>query len=156
MRVRDIMTQPMQTCRLETDLGAASRRMCETGCGALGVLDDHGRLAGVLTDRDLAMAIGNMKRNAAHIAAHEAMTRQVHTCMADEAVRAVLERMAARKIRRLPVVDARGEVEGMVSIDDVILWSVHQGGIGTGELAAALRSICAPRTLVTEPDLPDL
>lgn len=156
MRVRDIMTQPIQTCRIETDLGTASRRMREMGCGALGVLDPEGRLAGMITDRDLALAIGDRRRNASHIAVHDAMTRRVHTCEPDETVHRALERMAVKKVRRLPVVDAEGGVHGMLSIDDIILWSVHSGGIGAGELAAALRAICAPRTLVTEARTPDL
>ena len=68
------MTTPPQTCLLDTSLAIVSRRMKETGCGTLIVLDHRGKPAGMLTDRDLALAIGESKRNASHIAAHEAMT----------------------------------------------------------------------------------
>lgn len=54
MKVRDIMIQPVQTCTTEMNLAATSRRMNETGCGTLAVLK-AGRLAGILTDRDLAL-----------------------------------------------------------------------------------------------------
>jgi CBS domain-containing protein len=156
MKVRDIMTQPLQTCRLETDLGTASRRMRETGCGALAVIDARGRLAGIITDRDLALAIGDRMRIASHIAVRDAMSQRVYACAPDESVHEALARMAAHKVRRLPVVEDSGEIAGMLSIDDIVLWSVHKGGIGTIELTTALRSICAPRTLVTTPDVPEL
>ena len=93
MKVREIMTQPPHTCRLETSLGLASRRMKETDSGTLAVLDHRGRVAGILTDRDLAMAIGKTNRNPSHITAEEAMTGHIHSCAPDENVKAALERM---------------------------------------------------------------
>ena len=47
------------------------------------------------------------------------------------------------KGRRLPVVDAGGTIEGMLSIDDIILWGLGHGGIKRKPLVNALRSICA-------------
>lgn len=143
MKVRDIMTQPPQTCRLETSLGVASRRMSDTDCGTLVVLDQRGRVAGILTDRDLAMAIGTTNRNAAHILAHEAMTPHVHTCSADQDLVAALERMTETRVRRLPVVTSDGDLLGMLSIDDLILWGAQHGGVTRKELVRALRAICA-------------
>jgi CBS domain-containing protein len=64
MQVQDIMTRPPQTCTVDIDLGAASRRLKETGCGVLVVLDHRGRLTGIVTDRDLALAIGDLREPA--------------------------------------------------------------------------------------------
>jgi CBS domain-containing protein len=154
MKVRDIMTKPPQTCRLETPLGLASRRMKETDCGTLAVLDHHGRLAGILTDRDLAVAMGKTNRNPSHITAEEAMTGQVHTCAPDENVRAALERMTDFRVRRLPVVESNGDLQGMLSVDDIIMWGVEQGGVSSKDLVRALRAICSehvPPPNVVEP-----
>ena len=59
MKVQDVMTQPAHTCTINMDLAAAGRRMNYTGCGTLVVLN-KGRLAGILTDRDLALSMGKV------------------------------------------------------------------------------------------------
>jgi CBS domain-containing protein len=145
MKVRDIMTQPPETCRLDTDLRTAIRHMRETGCGSLAVMDRHGKLAGILTDRDLAMALGDTNRNAWHVLAHEAMTKHVRTCSPDDDLHEALKEMASAKVRRLPVVTADGDLEGVLSIDDVILWGAGQGGVTPAEVLTALRAVVAAR-----------
>ena len=153
MKVREVMTRPPLTCRRDTTLATASRRMRDTGCGSLAVLDDRGRLAGILTDRDIAIAVADEDRQPAPRRVEEAMTHPVHTCHPEDDVHAALERMASEKVRRLPVVDD-GDLKGMISIDDIALWGVQHGGVTTQALARALRSICARRTACTESDLP--
>jgi CBS domain-containing protein len=143
MKVRDIMTQPLHTCRLETSLGDVSRRMKETGCGTLTVLDHRGRPVGILTDRDLALAIGQSDRGPAHIQAREVMTRHVYTCAPEESLRAALERMSEARVRRLPVTTVDGDLQGLLSIDDIILWGIQPGGVTRKALTRALRAICA-------------
>ena len=150
MKVRDIMTQPPHTCRLDTDLSTASRRMKEFDCGFLPVLDQHGRVTGVLTDRDIAIAVGDRRRSASHVLAREAMSSKVHTCLPDEDIHRVLTRMATWHLRRLPVVTVDDDLMGVVSIDDIILWGVEQGGVSAKELAGALRSICEPKDAAAE------
>ena len=53
MRVRDMMTRDVATCRTGDDLGTAGKLMAETGCGCLPVSDDGRKLVGFLTDRDV-------------------------------------------------------------------------------------------------------
>ena len=154
MRVRNIMTQPPETCHIETTLAAASRHMRETGCGTLAVLDAGGRLAGILTDRDLALAVGDTRREASRVAVDKAMTHHVETCRPDDDLRLALERMAAAKVRRLPVVDGDGDLKGLLSIDDIILWGLQDGAVGMHNLMKALRSIVSPRGAALEPELP--
>ena len=143
MKVSDIMTQPPNTCRLETSLGIASRRLKETGCGALVVIGNRGSVVGILTDRDLAIAIETTNRNPSHVSAHEAMTRDVCTCSPDENVSRALERMAEAKVRQLAVVASDGDLQGILSIDDIILWGVQHGGVTRENLVRALRAICS-------------
>jgi CBS domain-containing protein len=154
MKVRELMTQPPELCRLDTSLTTASRRMQETGCGTLAVIDSKGRLAGILTDRDLAMAVGLTPRDISRVPVDKAMTHHVHTCAPDDDVDAAMARMAAARIRRLPVVDSDGDVKGLISIDDIILWGVSQGGVTMQALTGALRAICSPRTIRAEPEMP--
>ena len=145
MKAKHIMTQPPQTCTVDMNLAAASRRMKETGSGTLAVLNRHGRLAGIVTDRDLALAIGDA-RDLSVIAVAKVMSHPVHTCEPDEDVHAVLDTMSRFKVRRLPVVGEEGAVDGMISIDDIILWGVPRSAVSLRALVTALRSLCSAST----------
>jgi CBS domain-containing protein len=91
MKVRDIMTRDMVSCQKETDVATAARLMLEGRFGTLPVVDAHGRLAGIITDRDIAMAAATRQRNASHIAVHEAMSQRVRSCFADDDLPAALK-----------------------------------------------------------------
>ena len=155
MKVHSIMTQPPQTCLLETPLAVASRQMEDTGCGTLVVLDDHDRVAGILTDRDLAIAIGKSDRHPSLITAQQAMTETVYTCSPDDRVSAALERMAGAKVRRLPVVTPDGDLKGMLSIDDITLWGVPDG-VTRKELVRALRTMSQARAPALQVEMLDV
>jgi predicted transcriptional regulator len=71
------------------------------------------------------------------------MSRPVHTCRPEDDVRVALERMANARVRRLPVVAEDGDVKGLVSIDDLVLWGLQSSGVGMHALIAALRALCA-------------
>jgi CBS domain-containing protein len=140
MKVRDIMMRPPQTCPATMSLPAASRRMHDCGCGTLIALDSHGRLAGILTDRDLALAVGRLDPTSATVA--DAMTRRVHVCAPDTGLAEALDAMARHKVRRLPAVTADGDPQGIISIDDITLWGV-QDGVSVETLICAWRRICS-------------
>jgi CBS domain-containing protein len=140
MKVHDVMTQPPQTCSLATTMAEASRRMKGAGCGSLVVLNHHGRLAGIITDRDIALAVGEV-HDTSRATVEQVMTRAVHTCRADDDVKDALNAMAASGVRRLPVVDGTGSVAGMISLDDIVLWGVPESAVGLHALIAALRRI---------------
>jgi signal-transduction protein with cAMP-binding, CBS, and nucleotidyltransferase domain len=116
--------------------------MEDSGCGTLVVVDRQ-KVAGILTDRDVVMALGRTDIPPSRIAVTEAMTRNVYFCSPDEMISSALTRMANARVRRLPVVDAAGHVEGVVSIDDIVLWGMQRGGVTRHELVDALRAICA-------------
>ena len=78
------------------------------------------------------------------------MTPNVRTCLPDDNLAVALERMSEEKVRRLPVVDAEGSIEGMLSIDDIILWGLGRRGIKRKALVKALRSICAAHNRMFE------
>ena len=157
MTVHDIMSAPPRTCRVETTLAAASARMRQTATGMLVVLNDHGRVAGVATDRDLAIAIGATTQGDVrehHVG--EVMTRRVHSCRETDAVGRALRTMTAAHIRRLPVLGEGGDLVGVLSIDDIILWAVTRRGVSATALAGALRGICLHRPAEDDADGPVL
>ena len=152
MKVRDVMTQPAFTCTPETPLDEASRLMEQAGCGTLAVVDDGKRLTGILTDRDLALAIGKMMVHPSRMAVREAMTQPVFTCRSNEPLSAAMERMADARVRRLPVVDDEGRVLGVLSIDDIVLWAAPAGDLKRKTLLKALRAICAAHHPMFDPE----
>ena len=97
MNARDVMTRPAYTCRLDTTLDEASRFMEENACGTLIVLDGAGQLAGILTDRDLALTIGRTESRPSDVSVVGAMTRNVHTCLPNDDLSVALGRMSDAK-----------------------------------------------------------
>ena len=145
MKVRDIMTQPAVTCAPETTVATAGHLMENQGCGILPVVDLRRRLLGVVTDRDLLLALAGTERNAAHVTVQEAMKRTVTTCTEDDELRIALEAMRRTAVRRLPVVDRDGHAIGILSIDDVVRWGVAPEGLRAAHVIDALEQICERR-----------
>jgi CBS domain-containing protein len=146
------MRQPALTCPATMTLASAADRMRTSGCGTLAVLDGHGRLAGIVTDRDLALAISRAAE-APQITMAEVMTSRVHICGPDDDLRQALAEMRRWKVRRLPVVDRQGDVIGMISVDDIALWGLGESGVSSEELIAALRAICVKDAAVLQDTL---
>jgi CBS domain-containing protein len=142
MKVRDLMTSDVKTCRPDTNLAEAVKDMWERDCGALPVVNDEGRVTGMITDRDICIAVATRGRSADRIAVREVARNQAHTCQPDDDAMVAIEAMKAHKIRRLPVVDADGHVRGIVSLNDIV---THAGAASPADVVSALASICEHR-----------
>ena len=62
MRVRDLMTKTVVFCRHETNLAAATALMWDNDCGTLPVVSESGKVIGIITDRDICIALGTRNR----------------------------------------------------------------------------------------------
>jgi len=147
MKVKDIMSHPPCSCSLNTNVSDAGALMQKHHCGVLPVLSLHGVLVGMVTDRDLCLATAARRRSATAVAVHEAMTTRLVTCRPDDDVKDALESMATSGVRRLPVVDDRGRLAGLLSIDDVIVAGEAQEGVTDTEIVETLRMIYKRRVL---------
>ncbi|MEV0665855.1 cyclic nucleotide-binding/CBS domain-containing protein [Actinomadura luteofluorescens] len=117
MRVSNVYRPTVFTCRADEPLADVARRMIEREVGALAVLDGE-RVAGIITERDLAGALASSPDPASQEAAGYASTR-VETAALDEDARDVALRMLEAGIRHLPV-DDHGRLVGMVSMRDLL------------------------------------
>ena len=116
MLVRDVMTGAAVTDSATDTLRSAAERMWREQTGSLLVMDG-GRLAGIITERDLLRAVA-LGADLATATVDEAMTTEVFTVSPDMPLRDAAREMAVRWIRHLPVVDA-GQVLGVISMRDV-------------------------------------
>jgi CBS domain-containing protein len=120
MKVQDVMTKEVSFCDPGTNAGVAAEIMWTKNCGALLVVED-GRVAGIVTDRDLFIALGTNSRSAGDLQVGALMGREVSFCAPGDDVRTALQTMAQRRVQRLPVVDAAGSLKGILSIEDIAL-----------------------------------
>lgn len=146
MKVQDVMTKEVQCCLPEAKLSEAAQKMSDRDCGVVPVVDTRGRIQGILTDRDVAVALGRLShRPSSEVTVREAMTRKVHACAPADELSTALRKMRAEGVNRLPVVAASGEIAGILSIHDV-LFRIGPGpggqmGISSDELVATVRGI---------------
>ncbi len=120
MKVSEVMTKTTVECRPDTTLSAAARLMWERKCGFLPVIGEGGNVIGVITDRDIGIAIGTRNRKPSQLLVKDVMTGKLFTCSAEESVHSALTTMRIEGLRRLPVVDPEGALVGVLSIDDLV------------------------------------
>jgi CBS domain-containing protein len=128
MKVQEVMSSPAHSCTAETSLAAAAMVMRDYKCGALPVLDEQGRPIGILTDRDVCMAVARKNRFPAAISVHEVMTPHPLTCSPGTGLTLAIEAMTEHRVRRLPVVDAEGRLVGIVSLSDAAAVAARRRG----------------------------
>jgi CBS domain-containing protein len=100
-------------------LAEAARLLAGKRIGAALILGADGRLAGIISERDIVRAIAAHGADALDEPVSQSMTRKVETCNEGEAVVHMMERMTVGKFRHMPVVD-QGRVVGLVSIGDIV------------------------------------
>jgi len=120
MKVKDVMTQSAVCCSTDTNVGAAVELLWVNNCGMLPVVGNDRRIQGVVKDRDIAIAMGTRNRLPGELTVGEIATTNVVTCKPEDEIHEALQAMAAKQVRRLPVVNNEGIPEGILSIDDVI------------------------------------
>jgi CBS domain-containing protein len=101
------------------DLAAAAKLLAARRIGALVISAAGGRLAGILSERDIVRVISEHGAAALQLPVGQVMTRNVATCGEDETIASIMERMTEGKVRHLPVVE-KDRLVGLVSIGDVV------------------------------------
>jgi CBS domain-containing protein len=135
MKVKDVMVKTPVFCSPETNLGAAVEVMWNRNCGFLPVVDVQRRVVGVVTDRDIAIAVGTQNRLPGEITVAEVATRKVHSCRPEYDIHMALDTMAENKVRRLVAVNDQNQFEGVLSMDDVVHFAETKTG-GKADLSS--------------------
>jgi CBS domain-containing protein len=119
MKVKDVMSRTVRTCFTSDTLVRAAQQMWEGDCGCVPVLNEGGRVVGMLTDRDICMAAFLRGAPLSAIQVSTAMSAEVFTCSSDGELSAAEQVMRDKKVRRLPVLDAQGRLVGLLSMSDL-------------------------------------
>jgi CBS domain-containing protein len=122
MTIASILAQKgreVRTIAPDSPVSEAVRRMREERIGALVVSSDGARIAGILSDRGILWAIAERGVGVLQERIDTIMTREVHTCSAEDRVSAIMAAMTQRRIRHFPVVES-GRLCGIISIGDVV------------------------------------
>lgn len=107
------------------DLAAAAKLLSAHRIGAVLIQGAGGRLAGILSERDIVRALSEHGTAALALPVGQVMTRNVETCCEDDTVASIMERMTTGKFRHLPVV-TEDELVGLISIGDVVKQRVEE------------------------------
>jgi CBS domain-containing protein len=121
MKVSNLMSQPVQTVLPGTNLAEVVGLMWSHDCGVIPVVDEAEQLIGMLTDRDICVAVGTSRKLASQLVAGDLVNPDVVATHPWEDLEQALQLMAQRRVRRLPVIDLDRNVIGLISLSDIAL-----------------------------------
>lgn len=124
MKIADIYHRKVVTARKDETIVDAARRMREQHVGDVIVIEgpSHHRVPiGILTDRDIVVsAVARDLEHLSKLLIGDVMTTGICTAVEEDELAGVIATMRRRGLRRIPVVDAEGNLQGIVSFDDVM------------------------------------
>lgn len=146
MNISQLMTRNVLTCHVDDCLNRAAQIMWDHDCGCVPVVDDNGRIQGMITDRDICMAAFTQGRRLDEIPIASAMSRQVLAASPADDVERAADLMSKRQVRRIPIVNGQSQVVGVVSLGDMAraLSDRRADGIAVPTVARTLSQISQP------------
>ena len=140
MNIGELCTRAVVTVRASDDIVKAAQLMREKNVGYMVVVEPRGATdvvpIGVLTDRDIVIAIVAREVDVRALRVDDVMTREPLTLSDNESLESALMDMRRRGVRRAPVVGDQGQLIGVASIDDLlsalagtmrhVTWSIGQ------------------------------
>ena len=118
MQVRDLMNPSVVSIAPGESAALAARLMSRHNVGSLPVCGEDGHLRGIVTDRDVVTRCIAAEEDPAQTTVRDIMTRNCTVVAPEDDPREATRLMAARQVRRLPVLD-HGKLVGMVSLGDL-------------------------------------
>ncbi|HLN30140.1 MAG TPA: CBS domain-containing protein [Gemmataceae bacterium] len=118
MKLNEIFTRDVVTAGPEETLAAVAAKMAEHNVGTVVVVENR-RPVGIITDRDLALALG-AQGVSPQAQAQKVMTRHVLAIPEDMGIYSATKFMREREVRRLPIVDREDRLVGIVTLDDLL------------------------------------
>jgi CBS domain-containing protein len=145
MQVRDIMTRNPACCTADSNLQDVAKLMVKHDCGETPVVDNttSKKLVGVITDRDITVRAVAAGKNPLEMTAGDCMTSPCVTVKQDLSVQECCSVMEQNKIRRVPVVDDKGNCCGIVAQADIAKHATEQA------TAEVVKGVSEPNNLAS-------
>ena len=123
MKAQDIMSRNPTSVTPETPLAEAARLMKQENIGVVPVVESEGsrRLVGLITDRDIAIRAVAEGRDGTTTSVGHIMTSEIRSASPDDSVNDVMALMGREQVRRVPIVDDRGALVGIIAQADIVL-----------------------------------
>lgn len=155
MKVKEIMTGNPSVCDLNESLAEAAKTMWEADCGVLPVLKDGREVVGLITDRDICMAMAIRDSNPAAVSAEEVLTGDIYSVAPEDEIQTALQVMQEHQVRRLLVVSPEGLLRGILSMNDIVLKAQRKANgkapeIRYADVVDTYKAICAHRAPVQQ------
>ncbi|HWO25825.1 MAG TPA: CBS domain-containing protein [Kofleriaceae bacterium] len=151
MQAAELTQREILTCSDRDSLEHVVSLMWKHDIGCLPVTSPDGRLVGMITDRDVAMAAYLQGAPLRSITVSSVMSREVVTCRERDDVQEVERAMRQRQVRRVPVIDEVGKLLGMITINDIAR-AAHEGKLPSADVASTLAAISRPRLVHPQAD----
>jgi CBS domain-containing protein len=124
MNVLELCDPEAAAVTVDATVAEAINRMLDYHVGAVGVIDNEGRVAGIFTERDVLRRFALSNRDPKQTLVREMMTTLVELATIETGPGEALATMLERHFRHLPIVDPVGKLLGMLSIRNVLQWRV--------------------------------
>ncbi|MGI8788617.1 MAG: CBS domain-containing protein [Pyrinomonadaceae bacterium] len=147
MKVKDVMKTNVGFCATKDSLMKAAEIMLRRDCGVVPVVDETNRVVGMITDRDLCLAVVARNRKASDVKIGELINGKAIVCLPDEKLEDVLRKMRKHQIKRLAAVNNNGELVGILSVNDIFL-AVGKDKNLKKKIVSTLKAISKPRPIV--------
>jgi CBS domain-containing protein len=148
MKVHEVMTREAKTCTPETKIAEAAWLMWEGDCGILPVVTGEGRVVGLVTDRDICKVLVINPEPVKYIPVSRIITGNVYACKPEADLHDALKTMQQHRVRRLPVINDEGRLQGVLSMNDVVLEAKEsKTGITYADVVTTMKAICGHRDL---------
>jgi CBS domain-containing protein len=127
MTIESLLSRPVSTLSSKATCAEAARRMRRQNIGSV-VIEEDGAPVGILTDRDLAVRIVAEELDASQVAVSRVMSPFPVFLTPHRDLRSALDVMVEMGVRRLPAVNSKGRVIGILSLDDILIELAGQLG----------------------------
>ena len=128
MTIESILTRPVSTLSSKATCAEAARRMKRQNIGSV-VIEEDGVPIGILTDRDLTVRLVAEELDAANTTVDRVMSAFPVFLTLQRDLHDALEVMGEMGVRRLPAVNAKGRVIGIISLDDIVIELARELGL---------------------------
>ncbi len=115
----------VHTVAADAPLADAVQTLNSRKIGAVVVLDAMGKVAGILSERDIVRRLDKDPATLLSLPVRDVMTTRVITCTSGASVADLMETMTQHRIRHIPIVDG-GKLTGIVSIGDVVKRKIEE------------------------------